>query len=90
MAIIYAGTNGYLDAVPVAELRAFEMGLYQFMEGRHPAVLRGIVEKRQLDDQLKGALDAAVKEFAGEFAGPGWVGVENDVLFGGEQDVGSE
>ena len=69
VAIIYAGTNGYLDAVPVAELRAFEMGLYQFMEGRHPAVLRGIVEKRQLDDQLKGALDAAVKEFAGEFAG---------------------
>jgi hypothetical protein len=31
-------------------------------------VFRGIVEKKQLDDQLKGALDAAVKEFAGDFS----------------------
>src|SRR3954471_15834922 len=68
VAIIFAGTNGYLDAVPVSELRAFETELYSFLESRHPQVLLGIAEKKQLDDQLKGALNDAVKEFAGEFA----------------------
>src|SRR5213596_2737696 len=66
--IIYAGTNGYLDKVAVADVRAFEVDLYKFIETRHPQVFRGIIEKKQLDDQLKGALDAAVKEFAGDFA----------------------
>ena len=32
------------------------------------AVLASIAEKKQLDDELKGALDKAVKEFAGDFA----------------------
>ena len=68
VAMIYAGTNGYLDNIAVPEVRAFESELYKFIETRAPEVLRGIVEKKQLDDQLKGALDRAVKEFAGDFA----------------------
>jgi len=68
VAIIYAGTNGYLDKIPVSEVRAFEVELYQFIETRAPEVFRGIAEKKQLDDQLKGALDGAVKEFATDFA----------------------
>jgi F-type H+-transporting ATPase subunit alpha len=68
IAIIFAGTNGYMDAIPVSELRAFESELYNFLETRHPQMLRDIAEKKQLDDQLKAALNAAVKEFSGEFA----------------------
>ena len=68
VAIIYAGTVGHLDNVPVADLRAFETELYKFLETRHASVLSGIAEKKQLDDQLKAALDAAVKEFAADFA----------------------
>jgi F-type H+-transporting ATPase subunit alpha len=68
VAIIYAGTVGHLDNVAVSELRAFETELFKFLETRHAAVLTGIAEKKQLDDQLKAALDAAVREFAGEFA----------------------
>jgi F-type H+-transporting ATPase subunit alpha len=68
VAIIYAGTVGHLDNVPVSELRAFETELYKFLETRHAKVLSGIAEKKQLDDQLKAALDAAVKEFAEEFS----------------------
>src|SRR5947208_10923675 len=68
VAIIYAGTVGHLDSVPVAELRQFETELYKFIETRDPEVFRGIVEKKQLDEQLKGALDHAVKEFAGDFS----------------------
>jgi F-type H+-transporting ATPase subunit alpha len=68
IAIIFAGTNGYLDAVAIADLRAFETGLAEYIETRHPEVFRGIAEKKQLDNDLKTALDAAVKAFAGDFA----------------------
>jgi F-type H+/Na+-transporting ATPase subunit alpha len=68
VAIIYAGTNGYLDNIAVSEVRAFEIELYKFIETRAPDLFRGIVDKKQLDDQLKGALDRAVKEFAVDFA----------------------
>ena len=40
VAIIYAGTNGYLDDVAVADVRAFETELYQFIETRHPRALQ--------------------------------------------------
>jgi F-type H+-transporting ATPase subunit alpha len=68
VAIIFAGTNGYLDNIPVSAVRAFETELFKFIETRHPQVFTGIAEKKQLDDQLKGALDGAVKEFARDFA----------------------
>jgi F-type H+-transporting ATPase subunit alpha len=68
VAIIFAGTNGFLDSIPVSEVRNFETELYQFIESRHPEVFRGIVEKRQLDDQLKAALTAAVEEFSKDFS----------------------
>src|SRR5438876_1219706 len=67
VALIYAGTNGYLDSIPVSDARAFETELYKFIETRHPNVFRGIADKKQLDDQLKAALDGAVKEFATAF-----------------------
>ena len=68
VAIIYAGTNGYLDDVPVSDLRVFEIELYKFIETRHPNLFRGLAEKKQLDDQLRAALDGAIREFAVEFA----------------------
>jgi F-type H+/Na+-transporting ATPase subunit alpha len=68
VALIYAGTNGYLDNIAVSEVRAFETELYRFIETRSPQVFSGIVEKKILDDQLKGELDAVVKEFAASFA----------------------
>jgi F-type H+/Na+-transporting ATPase subunit alpha len=68
VAIIFAGTNGYLDAIPISEIRSFETELYSYLDARHPQVLKGIATKKQLDDELKGALNAAVKEFATDFA----------------------
>jgi F-type H+/Na+-transporting ATPase subunit alpha len=67
VAIIFAGTNGYLDLIPLSDLRAFEAELYRFIDTRHPQLFRDIAEKKQLDDQLKSALAAAVQEFASDF-----------------------
>jgi len=68
VALVYAGTKGYLDNIAVSEVRAFETELYKFIDSRAPQVFRGIAEKKVLDDQLKGELDAVVKEFAAQFA----------------------
>jgi F-type H+/Na+-transporting ATPase subunit alpha len=68
VAILYAATHGFLDAVEVEHVRAFETGLYQFLETRRPQVLTSLAEKRQLDDEVKAALNAGVKEFAEQFA----------------------
>jgi F-type H+-transporting ATPase subunit alpha len=68
VALIFAGTNGYLDTIATSDVRAFETGLYQHIDSRHPEVFRGIAEKKQLDDQLKGALKSSVEEFARDFA----------------------
>ncbi|HEX7137650.1 MAG TPA: F0F1 ATP synthase subunit alpha [Vicinamibacterales bacterium] len=68
VAIIFAGTNGYLDNIPTSEVLAFETELFKHIENRHAAVFAGIAEKKQLDDQLKDALKTAVEEFARDFA----------------------
>jgi F-type H+/Na+-transporting ATPase subunit alpha len=68
VAIIYAGTNGYLDAIAVSDVRAFETELYRFIETRYPRVFTDIRDKKQLDDPLKAALKNAVEEFAKDFA----------------------
>jgi F-type H+-transporting ATPase subunit alpha len=68
VALVYAGTNGYLDNVALTDVRAFEVELYKFIETRHPQVFKDITTKKILDEQTKGALDAAVKQFAADFA----------------------
>jgi F-type H+-transporting ATPase subunit alpha len=71
VAIIYAATKGFIDAVPVENVRQYEESLYRFLETRHPQVLTGIREKKILDDDVKGALEAALKEFSSQFAPAG-------------------
>ncbi|GMV21022.1 MAG: F0F1 ATP synthase subunit alpha [Vicinamibacterales bacterium] len=68
VALIFAATNGYLDSVPVEKVRAYETELYRFLETQRPQVLTDIREKKVLDDEVKGALKAALEEFGKQFA----------------------
>jgi F-type H+-transporting ATPase subunit alpha len=65
--IIFAGTNGYLDPIAVSDLRAFESDLYKYVETRHPNLFKDIATKKELNDQLKAEIQAALKAFAGDF-----------------------
>src|SRR4051812_4151578 len=65
--IIFAGTNAYLDDLPVEQIQTFEKGLYQFVENAHPSLLPKIREKKVLDDEVKGMVNAALKEFKQRF-----------------------
>jgi F-type H+-transporting ATPase subunit alpha len=68
VAIIYAATNGHLDQVPVEQAHAYEIELYQHLETRGSQVLSALAAKKQIDDEIKAALNAALKEFGQTFA----------------------
>jgi F-type H+/Na+-transporting ATPase subunit alpha len=65
--IIYAGTQGLLDDVEVKDIRAFEDGLYPFMEGSQGQLLADIESKKALDDDLRKRLTGAINEYKQDF-----------------------
>jgi F-type H+/Na+-transporting ATPase subunit alpha len=65
--IIFAGTNGLLDDLPVNQCRAFEKGLYLYIETMNPAIFQTIETKKALDDQLKADMIKTIKEYKERF-----------------------
>jgi F-type H+-transporting ATPase subunit alpha len=60
---IYAGTNGYLDNVPVSEVQEWEKDMQAFMRSNKQAILAELAEKQQIDDELIKSIQAALDEF---------------------------
>ncbi len=65
--IVYAGTNGHLDAVEEGDVRQFETELYQFVEAREPALFADLAERAVIDDDLKSRIVATLEEFTEQF-----------------------
>jgi F-type H+/Na+-transporting ATPase subunit alpha len=65
--IIFAGTNGFVDELPLTALKKYERELYSFMESKHPEILADILKKRELDNDLRAQLTKALEEFKGTF-----------------------
>ncbi len=65
--IIFAGTSGVLDDMPVDQLRDFEMDLYKYVETANPGLLNTIMEKKILDDNLKAEMSKVIKEAKQQF-----------------------
>jgi F-type H+-transporting ATPase subunit alpha len=65
--IIWAGTKGYLDDVPVEICRKFEAELYRFTENAHRAVLDEIASKKMLDADLTAKVKGIIEEFKTRF-----------------------
>ena len=65
--IIYAGTNGFVDQVDPDNLQRYQSELFEFVESQHPDLLPSIVEKGQIDDDVKGTVEKALQEFNQRF-----------------------
>jgi F-type H+-transporting ATPase subunit alpha len=65
--ILFAGTNGYLDDLPVEHCRPFEDELYRFLDNAYPGVLAELREKKRIDDELRARMHAVLKEFKERF-----------------------
>src|SRR5437667_5377293 len=60
--IIFAGTSGFLDDLPVEQVRPFEAELYKFVDATNAGLLRTIMEKKILDDSIKQEMTKLIKE----------------------------
>jgi F-type H+/Na+-transporting ATPase subunit alpha len=67
IAIIFAGTQGLLDDMPVDQIREFETFLFGFLDRKHAQVLGDIANKKELTDDLRSALAAAIDAAKAEF-----------------------
>src|SRR5471032_192275 len=66
--VIWAGTNGYLDPLPVAKVRAFEDGLLSLLRGKNADILNAIRDSRDLSDDTAAKLKTVVEGYAKTFA----------------------
>ncbi len=65
--IIFAGTQGYLDDLPVSSLGRFEAELHKYVDQKQPAIFTDIVQRKVLDDDLKGRIKKVLEEFKKRF-----------------------
>jgi F-type H+-transporting ATPase subunit alpha len=68
VAVIFAGVNGYLDKLSVADVGKFEQGLLAHMRSAGKDVLGAIRKEKALSDDLRGKLKAEIDAFAKTFA----------------------
>jgi F-type H+-transporting ATPase subunit alpha len=64
---IFAGTQGYLDDIPVADVKRFERELLDYVHSRKPEVPRTIVETGDLSEETTVALKEAIEDFKRTF-----------------------
>jgi F-type H+/Na+-transporting ATPase subunit alpha len=70
--IVYAGTNGLVDKLPVESLKTFEAELFRLVDEKHPEIWESIRTKKDMDEETKGKVDKLLKSFIARFvAGKG-------------------
>jgi F-type H+-transporting ATPase subunit alpha len=67
VSILFAGTHGFLDELPLSALNDYEKGLYEFIENKYPNVFKGLDEKQAIDDDLEKLMNTAIGEYTNEF-----------------------
>jgi F-type H+-transporting ATPase subunit alpha len=68
VAIIFAGTGGYLDDIEAGEIGRFEQDLLGFMDAHRGSMLAKIASRKALDDEIRAELTKTITEFKERFA----------------------
>ena len=63
VAMIYVGTNGFLDEYPTSAIKSFEEQFYAFLDNKHADILQSVRESGQLDAETEKKLKDAIAEF---------------------------
>ena len=61
--LIFAGTRGFLDKLPVDSVKRFESEYLDYLKTKHPAILDEIREQEKISDELDGKMRAAIEDF---------------------------
>ncbi len=65
--ILYAGTNGFLDELPIDVLAKYEAGLYPFIESKYPEIFSGLKEQEAFTEDIEQKMEKALAEYGDEF-----------------------
>jgi len=65
--IIFAGTQGYVDKLPVESLRNYEAELYRYIDEKHADLWEDIRSKKEITDEIKKKLVDILKAFGKQF-----------------------
>jgi F-type H+-transporting ATPase subunit alpha len=65
--VIWAGTNGYVDDIPVERVKKFEEGLRSFLQNTRGGLLEKIRERKTIDDEIRNEIRSSVAEFKERF-----------------------
>jgi F-type H+/Na+-transporting ATPase subunit alpha len=65
--ILYAGTRGILDDLPLDVLATFEKQLYEYIGSKHPDIFGAIKEAKEINADLDAKMKAALEAFKAEF-----------------------
>ena len=61
--VLFAGTNGYADQVPVEKMRQWEVDLVRYMEATYPEIGRSVTAENRISDDNRAALVKALDNF---------------------------
>ncbi len=64
VAVIYAGAKGFLDTVPVKQVRQWEADFIKFFRDEEPEARNALVKEAKLTDDVEGKLKAALAKFS--------------------------
>ncbi len=65
--IIWVATNGYMDDLPLAEIKRFEAEFYKFIDSKYPKIPHSIKTSGQFTDETEEQLKIAVEEYKASF-----------------------
>jgi F-type H+-transporting ATPase subunit alpha len=66
--VIYAVTKGFIDEVPVTQVRAWEQGFHQHLSAQHADVLDKIRTQKELNDEVVAGIEGAIRSWNDVFA----------------------
>ena len=67
IALIFAATNGYIDSIPLENVREFEDEYLDLMETKHKALLSSIIEVKDITDSIRKDLNEVLTSFSERF-----------------------
>lgn len=61
--VLFAGSNGFVDDVPVESVSAFEKELLRYLSDNHPQIEQAIAKEKAISENTEKALRSAIEEF---------------------------
>jgi len=68
VAILFAGTRGFLDKYPVEKIKDYEPQMLSFVKGKYPEILAEIDDKKVISGELEEKMKAVLAEFDSVFS----------------------